>query len=63
MKTLFIFLTGYCVAEIVSHLVFYFGKALPFTAFGMKIDTAFNNKALIFYGVLALVFFYFGFLH
>jgi hypothetical protein len=61
MKTLFIFLTGYCVAEIVSHVVFYYGKSLPFQSFGMNIDNAFNNKALIFYGVLAIIFAYLGF--
>lgn len=56
MKSLFIFLTGYCVAETVSHLTFYFGKALPFTAFGIVVDTQFNTYSIIFYVVLAIIF-------
>lgn len=56
MRTLFIFLTGYCVAECVSHLVFYYGKSLPFTAFGQVVGVKFNTYALLFYAVLTLVF-------
>ena len=56
MKTLFVFLTGYCVAECVSHLVFYYGKSLPFTSFGQVVDVKFNMYSLIFYATLALIF-------
>lgn len=61
MKTLFTFLAGYCTAEVVSHLVFHFGKTLPFNSFGMVIDTAFNNKAIAFYAILAIIFFFLSF--
>ena len=61
MKTLFIFLAGYCTAEVVSHFIFYFGGTIPFKSFGMIVDNNFNVKAIIFYAVLALIFAYFGF--